>query len=223
MPFNRDPEVTLTSAQVTHAERTSPPLRDWALAQRVRTLELGSEESEAAAVVEQPSGSDTVENDTAELAFSTEGTLAMPLDEQSSESGDVESGLEFEVYALIKIPSQNGTDHFVGRLRLGGVSGTILAESISNWDPADNEYCSLHFKGRVSVAGASGILDGLGTAKATGEATQDTDVVLSAFDFAANPQPSITVTGDWNAAHADNVAELQYINVSVKRYHSVED
>lgn len=112
----------------------------------------------------------------------------------------------FRLSALVKIPSQNSTDTFALKAKVGA---TALA-TVAAFDAADNDCCFVEVTGtfdpRAALLHAVGVSGRTGQSLAVPTLTAD---LATAFSAAV----TLSITGQWSVAHADNVAILKHVSL----------
>lgn len=152
-----------------------------------------------------------ITNTTAETVFST-GTFTIPAN--YLEAGDV-----ILVTAAGTCPSTNGADTLIIRIRIGGVAGTIIAQS-PTIDVADNDDFVAYAQATVRTAGASGTLVGC----ALGQGPDAPSTVALAWGFAGAQAALNTTAGQaavctaqWSAGSTADQVRLDVFTVTVQK------
>jgi len=114
------------------------------------------------------------------------------------------SVIEFE--AIVRCTGQNGTDTQTFAVRLGGVSGTVIA-STGALDIGNGEFAVIKGKIQIRTAGGSGTLV---AHSEVGLSTAGLGLVaLGSTAVATNASLALVVTADASSAHAGNTSVLQ--------------
>lgn len=152
--------------------------------------------------------STAVSNATAETLFDTYATIPA----NALDAGDL-IRIRYQGIAT----STNSTDTLTIRLRLGGVSGTVLAAHTAT-DVANNDVFQGEYELIIRTIGASGTVVGCGTFKAApaaeGTITVKDDILAStALDTTADIV--IGATAQWSVASASNSCRLDFVRVII--------
>lgn len=114
-------------------------------------------------------------------------------------------GVRFRVMA--ETPSTNSTDTFALKLKLGSTAlGTVAA-----FDAADADCAGILFEGVFDVS--AGKLHGQAFNGRTGQAATLAFTADLTADFFSDL--TVSVTGQWSVASADNVADLKVFNIEI--------
>lgn len=123
-----------------------------------------------------------------------------------------------EFMAAFKVGAINATDTFTARVRVGGVSGTIVASHISGATTAANDvvilrgtvYCSSFSTPNMTMVGA-----GTGHGLLAGVASVSTATIATAFTKDSTAAIDLVATGQFSTNSATNSATLQLFTMRV--------
>lgn len=150
--------------------------------------------------------STAITNSTAETAFSTSHTIP---------ANSLLAGTVLKIRYQGIATATNSTDTLTVRLRIGGLTGTVLHAHTAT-DVANNDVWQGWYDVVIRTVGASGTMVGFGARKnapaAEGTATWQDDILASTTIDTTAAQ-TINVTGQWSVANAGNSCRLDVMMV----------
>lgn len=149
-----------------------------------------------------------ITNTTAETVFST-GSYSL-------HANRVIGGSSINVFAAGKVPSTNSTDTLTLRIRIGGVSGTVIAQSPAV-DVADDDDFSIVSRITFRTVGASGTLIGSSMGVGPGAISflgVGWSYVGTEAAVNTTTAQSIVVTAEWSVASTANQVILNQFTVT---------
>lgn len=140
----------------------------------------------------------------AELGTATNSTSEVTLYSNTFAPRQIDKRHGFKLSGLVKIPSQNSTDTFTLRAKIGNTAVATVAA----FDPATNDCCFVEVEGTFDPRAA--LVHCIGKSGRTGQAFANPTLTADLATQFANAV-TVTVTGQWSVANANNVATLKHL------------
>ena len=112
----------------------------------------------------------------------------------------------FRFSGMVKIPTQNSTDTFELKAKIG----TTAVATVAAFDAADNDCAFFSVEGTFDPRAAQ--VQCIGLAGRTGEALANPTLTADLATQFANAV-TLSVTGEWSVANALNVAQLKHLSL----------
>ena len=157
----------------------------------------------------------TKHNDIAAGAALTNSTAETILASSTIRARSLQAGQLIAVRFAGIVTAANSTDTLTVRLRLGGLSGTVLI-GMAAQDVSANDVFTGEYELAVRSVGAAGTVVGVGTFKSVpaAEGTMTVkDDILPATALDTTVDQVIAVTGQWSVANAGNSCRSDFFRV----------
>lgn len=141
----------------------------------------------------------------AEFVRATNSTAEIVMYSETYAPKQIDKRHGFRLSALVKIPSQNSTDTFTLRAKIGS---TALA-TVAAFDPANNDCAFVEVRGTFDPRAA--LVHAIGTSGRTGQALARSLTADLAAQFAN--AITVSVTGQWSVANAANQADIKHLSL----------